>query len=61
MAIIKCPICEKSFDQHDTDAMPFCSKRCQQVDLARWFGEAYSVPYVPTDDDLDQLLEEHEG
>ena len=23
---------------------PFCSLRCQQVDLGRWFSESYRVP-----------------
>ncbi len=61
MAIIKCPICDKSFDREKNDAVPFCSTRCQQVDLSRWFGEVYSVPYVPSDDELDEMLEENEG
>jgi uncharacterized protein len=25
---------------------PFCSARCRDVDLGRWFGEAYRVPAV---------------
>jgi endogenous inhibitor of DNA gyrase (YacG/DUF329 family) len=24
--------------------MPFCSTRCQQIDLGRWLGERYSMP-----------------
>ena len=23
---------------------PFCSARCRDVDLGRWFGEVYAVP-----------------
>jgi hypothetical protein len=23
---------------------PFCSKRCADVDLGRWFGEHYTIP-----------------
>jgi endogenous inhibitor of DNA gyrase (YacG/DUF329 family) len=23
---------------------PFCSARCRDVDLGRWFGEVYTVP-----------------
>jgi hypothetical protein len=26
---------------------PFCSERCQLVDLGRWFGEDYRIPGEP--------------
>jgi hypothetical protein len=36
--------------------MPFCSLRCQQIDLGRWLNEEFSVPYdrpeEPPDEDL---------
>ncbi|MEM1380237.1 MAG: DNA gyrase inhibitor YacG [Pseudomonadota bacterium] len=36
-----CPICNNA----PTRAyMPFCSKRCADIDLNRWFNEGYSVP-----------------
>jgi endogenous inhibitor of DNA gyrase (YacG/DUF329 family) len=25
---------------------PFCSARCRNIDLSRWFGEVYAVPAV---------------
>jgi len=25
--------------------MPFCSKRCQQIDLGKWLTEGYGIPY----------------
>lgn len=28
----------------DTSYKPFCSKRCADVDLNRWFGENYKMP-----------------
>lgn len=35
-----CPICQKPTD----DAIkPFCSKRCSQVDLHRWFTGGYKI------------------
>jgi endogenous inhibitor of DNA gyrase (YacG/DUF329 family) len=37
----KCPICGKSVEQA---FRPFCSARCKQVDLNRWFTESYRVP-----------------
>jgi endogenous inhibitor of DNA gyrase (YacG/DUF329 family) len=38
---VRCPICGKpSVDAY----RPFCSKRCADIDLAKWFGGAYAVP-----------------
>lgn len=39
----KCPICRKPVQP---DYRPFCSKRCADVDLQRWFTGAYAVPAV---------------
>ncbi|TMM48909.1 DNA gyrase inhibitor YacG [Qipengyuania marisflavi] len=36
-----CPICRKPRSQ---EFAPFCSARCRDRDLARWFGEGYAVP-----------------
>ena len=38
-----CPICNKNVETV-ADHFPFCSKRCRQQDLAKWFGEEYSIP-----------------
>jgi uncharacterized protein len=39
-SLAKCPICRKPA----VDAFrPFCSKRCADVDLNRWFTGAYVV------------------
>jgi len=37
----KCALCDKAVAQ---DYKPFCSKRCADVDLNRWFGENYRIP-----------------
>lgn len=37
----KCPVCGKPTL---AESAPFCSKRCKDVDLARWFRGDYSVP-----------------
>ena len=39
-----CPICKKP---RSTDHAPFCSTRCKDRDLARWFGDGYAVPGRP--------------
>ena len=36
-----CPICGR---RGDPALLPFCSKRCANVDLGRWFSESYRVP-----------------
>jgi uncharacterized protein len=37
----KCAVCGKP---QAPEVRPFCSKRCADVDLARWFGERYTLP-----------------
>lgn len=41
MKIALCPICGKP---SIPDQKPFCSRRCREVDLGRWFGEDYKLP-----------------
>lgn len=36
-----CPICGRP---RTKAYRPFCSKRCADVDLGRWFGERYVIP-----------------
>ena len=37
----KCPVCGR---QENAKSRPFCSERCKNVDLARWFKGAYAIP-----------------
>ncbi len=46
----RCPICGRVASP---EATPFCSMRCADVDLHRWFGEGYRVPVEIDDDDRD--------
>lgn len=49
----RCPICKKPAAKRvpgERGAYPFCSERCRQVDLGRWFTESYSVPAVEPED-----------
>lgn len=49
----RCPICRGAATPQ---YRPFCSKRCADIDLARWFGGDYAVPVVELDEkDLDEL------
>ena len=39
-----CPICGKP---RDAKMRPFCSKRCADLDLAKWLKGEYSIPGAP--------------
>ena len=43
---VPCPICKESSIR---EAYPFCSKRCADVDLNRWFKGHYAVPAEDVD------------
>jgi len=55
----KCPVCSKP---SNIESKPFCSPRCRDVDLNRWFVGAYATPAVELDDvseeDLEALMQE---
>jgi hypothetical protein len=42
-----CPICDEPRVRADTPYRPFCSERCQLVDLGRWLNEDYRIPGEP--------------
>jgi uncharacterized protein len=42
-----CPICGKP---RDAKLRPFCSKRCADLDLARWLKGEYAIPGAPLDE-----------
>jgi hypothetical protein len=46
-----CPICRKPAE---AKFRPFCSARCADVDLGRWFTESYAVPAAAPDGDEDE-------
>ena len=37
----RCPLCERPAA---VEFQPFCSKRCADLDLGRWFDGAYRIP-----------------
>lgn len=61
---MSCPICQKEGTQK---YRPFCSKRCADIDLAKWMNGAYAVPsereYDPEElvKALDELTEEEKS
>ncbi|RMC36313.1 DNA gyrase inhibitor YacG [Paracoccus alkanivorans] len=51
-----CPICNK---ESTVRYRPFCSKRCADVDLARWLRGEYTIPGPPLDDIPSEDEEKH--
>ena len=43
----RCPTCKKEAIKDGNRAFPFCSERCQMVDLGRWLNEEYRIPGEP--------------
>lgn len=52
----KCPICRK-LATHGETSFPFCSTRCQEIDLGKWAEEEYRIP-GPTLEDFPGRVEE---
>ncbi|WP_324753645.1 DNA gyrase inhibitor YacG [Roseovarius sp. Pro17] len=44
---MSCPICKRPTEAAHR---PFCSKRCADVDLARWLGGGYAIPSTDPED-----------
>ena len=38
---MSCPICNRPTE---TAFRPFCSKRCADIDLAKWLNGSYAIP-----------------
>ena len=50
----KCPICHKVVAENKYK--PFCSKRCADIDLGRWFDGSYAVAAQELDEkDYEEL------
>ncbi len=44
---MSCPICSETTDPK---FRPFCSKRCADIDLGKWFSGSYAVPSKDPED-----------
>lgn len=55
-ARVRCPICRQESEFFAPPIGPFCSARCQLLDLGQWLNEEYKIsePLQP------QHLEEYE-
>lgn len=41
---LRCSQCGKAYLRSESKCLPFCSVRCQQIDLGNWLGESYGLP-----------------
>lgn len=41
---LSCPTCGRTFSFSQTVSPPFCSQRCQLIDLGRWLNEEIGLP-----------------
>jgi uncharacterized protein len=48
---IKCPRCEKEAEITGNPFRPFCSERCQVIDLGNWISGTYRIPEERSDED----------
>ncbi|SDF28769.1 hypothetical protein SAMN04488105_11668 [Salipiger thiooxidans] len=50
---MSCPICGKPTEPK---YRPFCSKRCADVDLAKWVSGSYAIPSTDPED-MEEAIE----
>jgi len=50
---VDCPICKKKV-RLGAPAFPFCSERCQLIDLGKWASEEYKISEPAKPEDLPQ-------
>ncbi len=55
---MKCPTCGTGFLFDETPTPPFCSVRCQQIDLGRWLDEEIGVPHESGDLDPESFRDD---
>ena len=65
---MKCPLCRKetywrNAEGHENPWRPFCSERCQLIDLGKWASEDYRLSQRGHDDlvnyeNIDRELED---
>lgn len=54
---VKCPTCKKVGNWFAGPYGPFCSERCKQIDLGKWFNEEHriSVPLESEPEEAEAL------
>jgi len=59
--LVTCPTCGKQVEWNEQNSWkPFCSKRCQIIDLGDWASEKHKIPSETPDDFIDpEYNEDH--
>jgi endogenous inhibitor of DNA gyrase (YacG/DUF329 family) len=52
---MSCPICARPAEPQ---YRPFCSRRCADIDLAKWLNGSYTIPAPVTAEDEDDSIED---
>lgn len=56
----KCPACRRPTAVDASNPWrPFCSERCQLLDLGAWLSERHAIPGDPVEPDADRDSEDH--
>ncbi|PSW18511.1 DNA gyrase inhibitor YacG [Photobacterium sanctipauli] len=59
ITIVKCPTCQAEVEWGEQSPFrPFCSKRCQLIDLGEWAEEEKAIPGAPDMSDADGWSED---
>ncbi len=54
----RCPTCDQTVrSTTDSKFMPFCSERCQLIDLGRWLSEENAITADSSAEDVHELLD----
>lgn len=57
MSKYACPQCQKELTYDSSNEFrPFCSQRCQQIDLGAWANEEYSIVGDELENDFSSAL-----
>lgn len=48
--LLTCSLCGKKFLKSESKTLPFCTARCQQIDLGYWLNESYGLPVESSPD-----------
>ncbi|HLX59913.1 MAG TPA: DNA gyrase inhibitor YacG [Planctomycetota bacterium] len=60
----RCPYCGREFEYKSVaehKPFPFCSARCRDVDLGKWFSGAYAIPGEELPADPDEATPERDA
>ncbi len=52
--MLACSYCGTRYVRELSRFRPFCSQRCQQLDLRNWLTESYGLPYEDPSSPLDE-------